>query len=496
MGTPESLATPLQVNQDYFYFCTLKVSALSLSRHGSSFEFYVTKPFDEKICLSQFLLVSVSGQNAWLFLLHQENSESIFLFFTAEFWAGVVAFHGLENHYSWTVLHLVKCSCFIYLLFVFKEKKKHREAEQVQASGTAPSRPTTRMDQEGADRRRETVRRSVQKHREKQSSQKKWRVNEKRMAYYYRVKAERKAVHQANTEKSVQVEMAFQSSCSSSPCPTQQAFRRAVARVREKFKAGGKKFAFLFKGFIKSADSETKQALKELNVTCTTPKKTTTGSLQQHLAEIKCKRDKKTLEHKRRLAEAFKQSESFSKRYVKSTQKSPVYSRKNLPMLQADIRDFYYQNAVEDPCKSSKRSQLTKSVKELHNDFLKKSRFNVSLRSFHCHKPKDIKSVRKMKFRQCLCEICLNPKLKVSRLNSLAHKSESVRELLKESMCGFEGVPHLLCVDRKCCECGIACVMRRLKEEFGELVQKKVSWSRWEAVKQGKTSCVEKVKKI
>ena len=33
-----------------------------------------------------------------------------------------------------------------------------------------------------------------------------------------------------------------------------------------------------------------------------------------------------------------------------------------------------------------------------------------------------------------------------------------MRELLHESMCGFEGVPHLLCVDRKCCECGTACV--------------------------------------
>ena len=240
------------------------------------------------------------------------------------------------------------------------------------------------------------------------------------------MKAEREAVHQANTEKSVQVEMAFQSSCSSSPYPTQQAFHRAVARVREKFKAGGKKFAFLFKGLIKSADSETKQALKELSVTCTTPKKTTTGSLQQHLAEIK--RDKKTLEHKRRLAEAFKQSESFSKRYVKSTQKSPAYSQKNLPKVQADIRDFYNQNAVEDPCKSSKKRQLTESVKELHKDFLTKSRLNMSLRFFHRHKPKDIKSVRKMKFKQCLCEICLNPKLKVSRLNSLSHKSESMRE--------------------------------------------------------------------
>ena len=173
---------------------------------------------------------------------------------------------------------------------------------------------------------------------------------------------------------------------------------------------------------------------------------------------------------------------------MKSTQKSPAYSRKNLPKLLVDIRDFYNQNAVEDPCKSSKRRQLTKSVKELPKDFLTKSRLNMSLHFFHRYKPKDIKSVRKMKFKQCLCEICLNPKLKVSRLNQLSHKSESVCELLNESMCRFEGVPHLLCVDRKCCECGTACVVRRLKEEFGELVQKKVSWRRWEDENQGKTS--------
>ena len=304
----------LLVNQDYFYFCTLKVSALSVSRHGSSFEFYVTKPFDEKICLSQCLLISVSGQKAKKFFRTRKMLKAYFSFLLQSF--GLVLWHSM----AWRTIiaglyYVLHFKVFLFHLFVvFREKKKQREAEQVQASGTAPSRPTTRIDQERADKRRETVQQSVRKHREKQSLQKKRRVNEKRMAYYYRVKAERKAVHQANAEKSVQVEMAFQSSCSNSPYPTQQAFRRAVARIREKFKAGGKKFAFFFKGLIKSADSKTKQALKELNVTCTTPKKTTTDSLQQHLANIKSKRDKQMLQDKRHLVEAFKQSEGFSKR--------------------------------------------------------------------------------------------------------------------------------------------------------------------------------------
>ena len=100
------------------------------------------------------------------------------------------------------VLHF---KVYLFHLFVvcFQGKEK---AERSRASGTAPSRPTTRMEQKRADRRRETLQQSAQKHREKQSLQKKRQVNEKRMAYYYRVKAERKAVHQGNMEKSVQVE--------------------------------------------------------------------------------------------------------------------------------------------------------------------------------------------------------------------------------------------------------------------------------------------------
>ena len=103
MGIPENLATPLLVNLDYFYFFTLKVSALSVSRNGSSFEFYVTKPFDEKICLSRCLLVSVSGQKAEFFFRTRKTSK-VYIYFLLQSFG--VAFHGLENHYSWTVLRL------------------------------------------------------------------------------------------------------------------------------------------------------------------------------------------------------------------------------------------------------------------------------------------------------------------------------------------------------------------------------------------------------
>ena len=77
-----------------------------------------------------------------------------------------------------------------------------------------------------------------------------------------------------------------------------------MERVRAKSKAVGKKSVFLFKGLMKSVDKETKAALKELNVTCTIPKKTTSDRIQQHMADIKSKRDKQTLHHKICLAEA------------------------------------------------------------------------------------------------------------------------------------------------------------------------------------------------
>ena len=62
--------------------------------------------------------------------------------------------------------------------------------------------------------------------REAQSTQKRPRVNENRMVCYHRVNADRRAAHEAKTEKAIQAEVAFQASCTSSPYPTKKAFCR------------------------------------------------------------------------------------------------------------------------------------------------------------------------------------------------------------------------------------------------------------------------------
>ena len=74
------------------------------------------------------------------------------------------------------------------------------------------------------------------------------------------------------TEKAVQAQLDFQST--GCPNPNERSFKRAVRRVRKKFRASGRKFAFLFKGLVKTVDQNTRKALSELNVTAVTPQKT------------------------------------------------------------------------------------------------------------------------------------------------------------------------------------------------------------------------------
>lgn len=121
----------------------------------------------------------------------------------------------------------------------YEEKLKQERAAE-QASG-ASSRPQTRLDKKKAANEREANNIACRKHRANWSSQKRRRVNEKRMARYYRQKEEARSTHQARTEKAVQAEVNFSSS--GCPYPTQGAFKQAVRRVRDRIKARGKKFA-------------------------------------------------------------------------------------------------------------------------------------------------------------------------------------------------------------------------------------------------------------
>ena len=175
----------------------------------------------------------------------------------------------------------------------------------------------------------------------------------------------------------------------------------------------------------------------------------------------------------------------------------PIYHRNKVFRVKVDVEAFFDEHAVANPCKSFKKRQLTLSVKELHKEFLvQHPGQKVSLRTFHRLKPKDVASVRKLKFRQCMCEICVNPKLKLTRLSHyMKKKCDSVRELLGESVCAFDVTPKLECVDRKCGHCGVERVRERLGIELRESLNQNVSWKRWEHVKEGKSYRMVRVQK-
>ena len=177
--------------------------------------------------------------------------------------------------------------------------------------------------------------------------------------------------------------------------------------------------------------------------------------------------------------------------------KGPIYHCNKVFRVKVDVEAFFDEHAIANPCKSFKKCQLTLSVKELHKEFLvQHPGQKVSLRTFHRLKPKDVASVRKLKFRQCMCEICVNPKLKLTRLSHyMKKKCDSVRELLGESVCAFDVTPKLECVDRKCGHCGVERVRERLGIELRESLNQNGSWKSWEHVKEGKSYRMDRVQK-
>ena len=411
---------------------------------------------------------------------------------------------GLACWFPVLVDHLLFYFYFLILSLIFNKylfcrEKKKAEKEALAAQGL-PSPPKTRKNAEQKAARREAVRVAVQKHRSLQTSQKKRRLTEKRMTYYYKKKDEKEAKLRQQNSKSTQ--SAPPSDC---PYPTMEAYRRGVKRVAAKLKARGAKLAYLCKGILRNADKEAQEKLKELNVTFSTPPKNTPSprkTLATHFEDIKNKRDASTLNHKRALANAFKQQGStshdqigLSKRYVNAS-KRPLYKR-NGHGGHETVREFYNANSQPDPCKKSSKRQLLKPVKELYKEFQRQHpEVKVSLRTFHRQKPSHLASVKKAKFRQCLCEVCLDPKLKLKTVNRfLKDKCDCVRDLLTESVCAFEDLARRECVERKCDTCGVERVKERLLSELGGCVSDIVTWAKWEHVKEGKANRMDKVKK-
>ena len=104
---------------------------------------------------------------------------------------------------------------------------------------------------------------------------------------------------------------------------------------------------------------------------------------------------------------------------AKKTNEKALYKR-NYSHLKEKVTEFYNRNSYFDPTKKGQpKKQLDKTGKELHRMFLKETGENISLQSFYRLKPKNIRSLNRINFRQCLCIKCNNPKLKCEKLSKL-----------------------------------------------------------------------------
>ena len=98
---------------------------------------------------------------------------------------------------------------------------------------------------------------------------------------------------------------------------------------------------------------------------------------------------------------------------------------------------------------------------------------------------------------QCLCDTCVNPMIKMSKLKQMTEQPiKTVDELVLETVCGIFTRD---CVERACSLCGVDQFCTRLCKTLQqqEQLNQSVVWRKWEKIakiadKVGKRSCGEK----
>ena len=99
---------------------------------------------------------------------------------------------------------------------------------------------------------------------------------------------------------------------------------------------------------------------------------------------------------------------------------------------------------------SMQKKILPKRMKRLHKEFqVKNPEHQLSLRGMYCH---HVLASRKQAYRQCLCEVCKNVDLKLDTLNRYLKEPVDGGDALSERSLCHELM--LLCLDRKCPNCG------------------------------------------
>ncbi|XP_076440515.1 uncharacterized protein LOC143279993 [Babylonia areolata] len=167
------------------------------------------------------------------------------------------------------------------------------------------------------------------------------------------------------------------------------------------------------------------------------------------------------------------------------------------------VENFYIAEAIDLPAKRMsvkasfndrlQKKVLTKKVADLHKEFISRHpNYKISLTTFSRRRPKHVLLSSSRAFQQCLCETCVNPMLKIEKLNRrlVSLRPKNVDELVRATLCKTEYSRK--CIDRKCTECGVEKVVNKWKEELCEAVEDEIHWFRWEKTAQsGKDQVVK-----
>ena len=267
---------------------------------------------------------------------------------------------------------------------------------------------------------------------------------------------------------------------------------------------------------MKFSSKKTRELFAKSGLSYITPSKPKSPSGKQVFSCMNKKRDSATLKFRRCLAKDLSENEGaglgYSKRSLqryKLVKGRVLYRRKRELPCAKTVAKFYEIESMPNPCKnSSKTHQLTQSTRVLYFKFRRlHPSVKVSMSTFQRLKPKYIASVKRLKFRQCLCDVCENPRMKVRRLNVfLTEKIESVKALLKETVCEYDGdYTKIECIERKCPKCGVSKkgnmpklvteLEKRLKGQLNHVINQEITWQKWETVRENGKSRMDRVKK-
>lgn len=161
---------------------------------------------------------------------------------------------------------------------------------------------------------------------------------------------------------------------------------------------------------------------------------------------------------------------------------------KRAPKVNDKVATFYEEQSVDLPGKRSvcrysmkPKKVLTRKVADVYEDFkIRHPDVKMSLTTFSRRRPRHVMLSSSRAFLQCLCEKCVNPMLKLDKLNAfLMVKIRNVDDLVERTICGVRQY-NRDCIDRKCDSCGVTRVVEGWRAEVGNNLSKAITWFKWE----------------